>query len=76
MSLVEYLAKALGTYGAYVTLWHGEKRLRAVAFWLGDRWVDDYEYDLAGTPCPIGKLPGATAPPNCSASNPRRLARA
>ena len=50
-ALVENLAKALGTYGAWVTIWHGEKRLRAVAFWLGGRLVEDYEYDLAGTPC-------------------------
>ena len=50
-ALVENLAKALGTHGAWVTVWHGEKRLRAVAFWLGDRLVPDYEYDLAGTPC-------------------------
>lgn len=50
-ALVENLANALGTYGAWVTIWHGEKRLRAVAFWLGDRFVPDFEYDLAGTPC-------------------------
>ena len=50
-ALVENLAKALGTYGAWITIWRGERRLRAVAFWLGDRLVPDYEYDLAGTPC-------------------------
>jgi PAS domain S-box-containing protein len=50
-ALVENLAKVLGTYGAWVTIWHGEKRLRAVAFWLGGRFVEDYEYELAGTPC-------------------------
>jgi PAS domain S-box-containing protein len=50
-ALVENLAKALGTYGAWLTIWHGERRLRAVAFWLGGQFVDNYEYDLAGTPC-------------------------
>ncbi len=50
-ALVENLAKALGIFGAWVTIWHGESRLRAVAFWLGDRFVPDYEYNLAGTPC-------------------------
>jgi PAS domain S-box-containing protein len=50
-ALVEQLAKALGTYGAWVTIWHGDQRLRAVAFWLGEHLVPDYEYDLAGTPC-------------------------
>jgi len=49
--LVENLAKALNIFGAWVTIWHGETRLRAVAFWLGDRFVPDYEYELAGTPC-------------------------
>jgi PAS domain S-box-containing protein len=50
-ALVENLAKVLGTYGAWVTIWRGERRLRAVAFWLGGRFVEDFEYDLAGTPC-------------------------
>lgn len=50
-ALVKNLSKALHAHGAWVTTWHGEKRLRAVAFWLGDRLVPDYEYDLAGTPC-------------------------
>jgi PAS domain S-box-containing protein len=50
-ALVENLANALETYGAWVTIWRGEKRLRAVAFWLGGQFVSDYEYDLAGTPC-------------------------
>lgn len=27
------------------------RRLRAFAFWLGGRWVADYEYDVEGTPC-------------------------
>jgi PAS domain S-box-containing protein len=50
-ALVENLAKLLGTYGAWVTIWQGERRLRAVAFWLGGQFVEGYEYDLAGTPC-------------------------
>jgi PAS domain S-box-containing protein len=50
-ALVENLAKALETRGAWVTIWHGESRLRAVALWLGERFVPNYEYDLAGTPC-------------------------
>ncbi len=51
-ALVEHLAKALATHGAWVTITDGHaRRLRAVAFWLGDRLVPDYEYDIAGTPC-------------------------
>ncbi|HZD41888.1 MAG TPA: sigma 54-interacting transcriptional regulator [Terriglobales bacterium] len=50
-ALVEHLARALGVSGAWVTIWHGETRLRAVAFWLDGNFVPDYEYELAGTPC-------------------------
>jgi len=27
------------------------QRLRALAFWLGNDFVDHYEYDIVGTPC-------------------------
>ena len=51
-TLVENLAKALGTHGAWVTVYLEEtQRLRALAFWLGGEWVQDYEYDIKGTPC-------------------------
>jgi hypothetical protein len=51
-SLVQNLAQALGTFGAWVTDYLPEaRRLRARAFWLGKRWIDQYEYDIAGTPC-------------------------
>ena len=44
-ALVRALAEALGTYGAWVTeLQPEDRRLRAYAFWLGGRWVDDYAY--------------------------------
>ena len=51
-ALVENLAKAMNTYGAWVTEYIEEsRRLRALAFWLGGEFVHDYEYDIAGTPC-------------------------
>jgi PAS domain-containing protein len=51
-SLVENLAKALGTHGAWVTEYLEEpRRLRALAFWLGGQWVRDYEHVIDGTPC-------------------------
>ena len=51
-ALVENLAKALNTHGAWVTEYIKERRrLRALAFWLGGQWVQDYEYSIAGTPC-------------------------
>ncbi|MFQ5542447.1 MAG: sigma 54-interacting transcriptional regulator, partial [Candidatus Binatia bacterium] len=52
VALVENLAKALNTHGAWVTEYSREcRRLRALAFWLGGQWIHDYEYDITGTPC-------------------------
>lgn len=51
-ALVQNLAKALGTHGAWVTEYFPElRRLRALAFWLDDQWVQDYDVDITGTPC-------------------------
>jgi PAS domain S-box-containing protein len=51
-TLVESLARALGTHGAWVTEYLAEsRRLRALAFWLGGEWVPNFEYAIDGTPC-------------------------
>jgi len=51
-ALVENLAKALSTHGAWVTEYFPERRrLRALAFWFDGQWVQDYEVDIAGSPC-------------------------
>jgi PAS domain S-box-containing protein len=51
-ALVENLAKALKTHGAWVTEYFEESRkLRALAFWMDDRWIENFEFDIAGTPC-------------------------
>ncbi|HEX9742783.1 MAG TPA: sigma 54-interacting transcriptional regulator [Nitrospiraceae bacterium] len=51
-ALVQNLAKVLGTHGAWVTEYFPEKRrLHALAFWMDNQWVKDYEVDIAGTPC-------------------------
>ena len=51
-ALVENLANALNTHGAWVTEYFPERRqLRALAFWMDGAWVDDYEVDITGTPC-------------------------
>src|SRR5262245_7046063 len=51
-SLVKNLAAAMNVHGAWVTEYIEEsRRLKALAFWLGDGWVNDYEYDITGTPC-------------------------
>lgn len=53
-SLVENLSKVLNTYGAWITEYLAEqKRLRSMAFYLGDKWVKDFEYPITGTPCEL-----------------------
>ncbi len=51
-ALVKNLARVLNTRGAWVTEFLPEsRRLNSLAFWLDDGWVDEYEYDITGTPC-------------------------
>lgn len=52
VSLVENLATALNTYGAWVAEYLEDvRRLRAIAFRMNNRWVQDYEYSIEGTAC-------------------------
>ena len=51
-ALVKNLSQALGTHGAWVTEHLPDLgRLRALAFWLGDEFIEHYEYAIKGTPC-------------------------
>jgi PAS domain S-box-containing protein len=51
-ALVENLAQALSTHGAWITEYIQEcRRLRALAFWMDGQWIQNYEVDIAGTPC-------------------------
>jgi PAS domain S-box-containing protein len=51
-ALVENLARALGTHGAWVTEYLPQtRRLRALAFWLGGNWIQGWEMPIDGTPC-------------------------
>jgi len=51
-ALVVNLAKAMKTYGAWVTEYLPEtNQLRALAFRLGDDIIHDYVYDVPGTAC-------------------------
>lgn len=51
-ALVKNLATVMGTAGAWVTEYLPEaSRLRAHAFWLNDSYVEEYEYEVAGTAC-------------------------
>ena len=50
--LVRRLARAMNMKCAWVTEWlETEQRLRALSFWIGDRYFGDFEYAIAGTPC-------------------------
>ena len=51
-ALVKNLAAVMDTRGAWVTEYLPKvNRLRALAFWMKDGFVENYEYDLAGTAC-------------------------
>ena len=51
-ALVKNLAGVLNTHGAWVTEYFPDsRRLRALAFWMGDRWLDGWEMVVNGTPC-------------------------
>jgi|GEM_PF-15459 len=52
-SCVRSLAEVLHVHYACVTelMDESRSRVRTLAFWAGDDWVDNCEYDLAGTPC-------------------------
>lgn len=51
-ALVRNLARALQTHGAWVTEYLQDcRRLRALAFWLGNDWIDGWEMGIDGTPC-------------------------
>jgi PAS domain S-box-containing protein len=52
-SLVRSLAEALQTKYAFVSRFvgHNRGRVRTLAFWKGDEFLDNFEYDLPHTPC-------------------------
>ena len=51
-ALVENLARALDTMGAWVTEYLPDSRqLRAIALWMDGEWMNGYEYSIDGTPC-------------------------
>ena len=51
-ALVQHLAESLRVKCAWVTEWQPATReLRALSFWVDGRFVPDYRYAIAGTPC-------------------------
>ncbi len=49
--LVRHVAGALGIRYAFVGYLEPDSRIRTLAFWKGDGYADEMEYDLDGTPC-------------------------
>ncbi len=53
-ALVQQLAKALGVEYAFVSEFCADRsKVRTMAFWAGDRFLDNFEYAIAGTPCEL-----------------------
>ncbi|MFP4009586.1 MAG: PAS domain S-box protein, partial [Spirulinaceae cyanobacterium] len=52
-SCVRYLAQVLKVRYAIVTRWVDESqtRVKALAFWTGEDWAEELEYDIVNTPC-------------------------
>ena len=51
-ALVQQLAQALGTRYAFIAEFAAVKtRVRTLKYWAGDRFLDNFEYDISGTPC-------------------------
>jgi formate hydrogenlyase transcriptional activator len=50
-SLVKHMATALRVRYAFITSCDDANRAKALAFWKGDRFGENFEFDLEGTPC-------------------------
>ena len=50
-SLVQHMAQALGARYALVTTCDDQKHARTLAFWKGHRFGENFDFDIADTPC-------------------------
>ena len=50
-SLVRHLAAALRVRYAFITDCDDQKHARAIAYWNGNSFGENFEFDIAGTPC-------------------------
>jgi PAS domain S-box-containing protein len=50
-SLVQHMAQALHARYAFVTTCDDQKHARTLAFWKGDGFGENFEFDIADTPC-------------------------
>jgi PAS domain S-box-containing protein len=50
-TLVEHLAKSIGTHHAFVAQFIPPEKIRTLAYWCHGKLVANIEYELPGTPC-------------------------
>src|SRR5215475_9035121 len=50
-SLVQHMAQALRARYAFITSCDDQKHARSLAFWKGDGFGEDFQFDIADTPC-------------------------
>jgi formate hydrogenlyase transcriptional activator len=50
-TLVRHMAAALRARYAFITDCDDQKHAKALAFWNGDHYGDNFEFDIANTPC-------------------------
>jgi PAS domain S-box-containing protein len=50
-SLVKHMAQALRARYAFVTACDDQKHARSLAFWKGDGFGEDFDFDISDTPC-------------------------
>src|SRR5215471_3946452 len=50
-SLVQHMAQALRARYAFVTTCDDQKHARTLAFWKGDGFGEDFDFDIVDTPC-------------------------
>jgi PAS domain S-box-containing protein len=53
-ALVRSAALAMDVAGVWITEYLPERKvLRSVAFWMNGQYIEDYEYNITGTPCEV-----------------------
>ena len=51
-ALVRSAAMAMDVAGVWVTEYIPDRKvLRSLAFWMHNNYIEEYEYQIAGTPC-------------------------
>ena len=51
LELVNKVSETIDVFGAWVTEIAGEKKVRTLALWMNRQYVDNFEYDVTGSPC-------------------------